>query len=379
MKLFSEYILEAEEKVKATKEWMERNYNKFNKDLFNNELPRIGDVRLEAKKFRKNDAYALGMQGFGRTFFISREWMENGMYRMRVVIPGKPMSFRIKRSGMEPILTNENTRDVTSCIELQPWIWMNESYVQTKLGLEDTLIHEMIHLWVSKDGLEPKQVHGKEFTKKCNETRKLAEKLYGVKYQLTTRANNRSEFDYSDERKEELNNIIQTNKKRGDGILGVYLVLNENAKEQRTPWTKRFFFCTKRMLPKILEEVKYYEKKYLVHIYISENSYEDMCKRYGVFRRINKYKFWNGDYYKEAEKYMTTDATDIIKDVLNESLDEAKKPYIKPEIFMYEIPANTNLSEISLEDIINSQIEDENEPETKGSEENDKNMATPSK
>ena len=53
MKLFSEYILEAEEKVKATKEWMERNYNKFNKDLFNNELPRIGDVRLEAKKFRK--------------------------------------------------------------------------------------------------------------------------------------------------------------------------------------------------------------------------------------------------------------------------------------------------------------------------------------
>ena len=155
----------------------------------------------------------------------------------------------------------------------------------------------------------------------------------------------------------------------GGGVVGVYLVLNDKVLETKWPYTKRFFFCTKSMLPKIINEIKSYESKYLSNIYVSENSYEKISNIYGVFKLVNTYRFWDINQYKKAEEILLKESTDI----LNESLNEAKKPYIKPEMFMYEIPANTDLSNIDLEDIVNAKIEDENK-ETNGTPENDKNM-----
>ena len=376
MKNLVQYILESTEKISPTKEWMIEHYNKFNKELFNGELPGTDIVGLEAKRFKsKAHANCLGLQGFGRTFFISKDHMENGMYKMLVVIPGAPMSFKIKRSGYEPIITDDNSRPADSCEEMRPWIWLNTSYVAIEEQLEDTLIHEMVHLWVSKDGLEPKQAHGKEFKRKCNEVRALAKEKYGIDYELLTKANRRDQYAYDDQKKQETAALIQKNKKRGGGVVGVYIILDEAVMNDPddVPYTVRFLFCTKRVLPKMLHEIKGYSRKYLKNIYISEDSYEKMCDIYGIFQTMTSYRFWDIKNYKDAKEIMTKDAEDILK----ESLNEAKKPYIKPEIFIYEIPSDTNLSDINLEDIINAKIDDEDEK--KGSSENDKNIIDPKK
>lgn len=370
MKNLVQYILEASEKMHPTKEWMIEHYNKFNKELFNGELPGTNIVSLEAQRFKsKAHGNALGMQGFGKTFFISKDNMENGMYRMLTIIPGKQISYRSRLRGWEPILTSENCVPVNSCKELQPWIWMNTIYVATEEQLEDTLIHEMVHLWVSKDGLEPKQAHGKEFKRKCNEVRKLAKEKYGIDYELQTKANRNDEYEYDDQKKQETFALIQKNKKRGGGIIGIYIIFDESIKTDigEAPYDKRFLFCTKRMFPKLLNEIKHTGKEYLKHIYISEDSYEKMSNVYGKFQTMNTYRFWDGNDYEKSKEFMIDNA----KDILNESLTEAKKPYIKPEIFVYEIPANSNLSNINLEDIINTEIEDD---EKKGSLENNKKI-----
>lgn len=375
MKNLLQYILEAANKFTPTETWLKENYDKYNKDLFNNELPSSDKIKLTVARTKGSE---LGCQGFEKTFYFSSEFMENGMYRMRVLKPGKYIGLRgywkNGRRHTEYIADDENTSPVKSCLELNPFININASFIATEHNLQDTLIHEMVHLWVSKDGLEPKQAHGKEFKKKCNEIRKLAKEKYGIEYELTTKATNHDEYEFDDKRKQETVEIIQKNKRRGGGVIGVYMMLNNEVLKTSLPYTERFFFCTKSMFPKLLETVKYYERKYLTNIYVSENSYEKMCNTYGVFKTINKYQFWDINNYTKAREIMVKNATDVF----NESLNEDKKPYIKPEIFMYQIPANTNLSDIDLEDIINAKIEN-NEMGAKNSPENEKNMITPKK
>lgn len=378
MKQLNKYIFESINKFTPTQEWLIQRYNKFNKELFNNELPNSKDVQLTISRTKGTE---LGCQGFNRTFFVSSDFVENGMYRMRVVKPGSYVGyrggFRNGRQYTEYIVTSENTIPVKSCIELRPFININAIYVATERNLEDTVIHEMIHLWVSKDGLEPKRAHGKEFTHKCNEIRKLAKEKYNIEYELTTKAKAHDEFEYDDKKKEETNNIIQKNKKRGGGAVGVYIIFDEAIKKTKCHYDKRFFFCTSRVLPKLLEEVKGYEKesKYIKNIYITNDSYEKICDIYGAFKLVTTYKFWNIDNYAKAESILTKNATDV----LNENLNEDKKPYVKPEMFMFEIPKKINLSNIDLEDIINSKIDDNDNNKVKGSNQNDKNLIDPSK
>ena len=372
MKSLNKYIIESLEKFKATTSWLIERYNKFNEELFNNELPSSSYIKLTVKR---SDGNELGCQGFERDFYISSDYMENGMYRMRMLKPGKGIgtsgTFKNGRWHYKSIINDDNTVPVKECLELKPYININDIYVATEHNLEDTLIHEMIHLWLSKDGLEPKQAHGREFKKKCNEIRKLAKTKYGKDYELTTKATNTAEYEFDDKKKDETNKIIQKNKQRGGGVFGVYLILSDDVLKTKWPYNKRFFFCTKNMLDKIIGIVKRTEGKYIKNIYITENSYEKACNEYGIFSTVNKYRFWDINDYIKIEKYLLKDAHDI----LNESLTESKKSYIKPEIFMYEIPANTNLSDIDLEDIINTKLEDEKE--IKGSPEIEKNIITP--
>lgn len=376
MKNLLQYILEATNKFTPTETWLKENYDKFNEELFNTELPSSKDIKLSVARTKGSE---LGCQGFEKTFYFSSEFMENGMYRMRVLKPGKYIGlssyWKNGRRHTEYIADDENTTPVKSCLELKPFININAIYVATEHNLEDTLIHEMVHLWVSKDGLEPKQAHGKEFKKKCNEIRKLAKEKYGIEYELTTKASNYDEFEEDDKKKKETEQIIQKNKKRGGGVLGVFILLDDKVKtETSLPYSERFFFCTKSKLNSLLREVKYYDGKYIKHIYVTEDSYEKLCNIYGIFKIINRYRFWDTNNYTKAREIMVKNATDVF----NESLNEDKKPYIKPEIFMYQIPANTNLSDIDLEDIVNVKIEN-NEMETKNSPENEKNMITPKK
>jgi len=300
---------------------------------------------------------------------------------MRAIKPGAYVGyrggFRNGRQYTEYTVTSENTVPVKSCVELKPYININAIYVATERNLEDTVIHEMIHLWVSKDGLAPKRAHGKEFKHKCDEIRKLAKEKYDVEYELTTTAQAYNEFEYDDKKKEEINSIIQKNKKRGGGAIGVYIVFDEAIKKTKFNYDKRFFFCTSRVLPKILQEIKRYttEYSYIKNIYITNDSYEKMCDIYGVFKFVTTYRFWNVDDYPKAEEILTKNANDVF----NENLNEDKKPYMKPQMFIYEIPKKIDLSNIDLEDIISSNIDNDDDNNTKGSSKNDKNLIDPSK
>ena len=375
MKNLVQYIIESSNKFTPTEDWLKEHYVKFNEELFNNELPKLNDIRLSAKRLRDT---SLGCQGYGKSFVISKDYMENGMYKMIVPKPGKHIGqSAIYRKGKwiyEPIIEEENVQFIKSCIDLKPYILINTIYVATEFNLEDTLIHEMIHLWVEKDGLAPKRAHGKEFTRKCNEIRKLAKDKYGIEYELKTLAQSNDEYEFDDQKKKETDHIVKQNLKRD--VVGIYLEFSEEIKNDPNErhYDKRFLFCTKKRLPKILDDIKNTaNKKYLRHIYVSEDSYEEMCNAYGVFRLINTYRFWDGDAYKKAAELMTKNAQDII----NESLLESKKPYIKPETIMREIPANTNLSIIDLEEIMNIDIENDSSFKIASSNKNDKNMINP--
>jgi len=378
VKQLTKYILESIDKFTPTQEWLIQRYDKFNKELFDNELPNSKDVRLTISRTKGTE---LGCQGFYKKFFISHDFEENGMYRMRIVKPGSSIGWKARyrrgRQYIEYIVTEENTVPVKSCVELSPFININAIYVATERNLEDTVIHEMIHLWIGKDGLEPKRAHGKEFVNKCNEIRKLAKEKYGIEYELTAKAQSHGEFEYDVKKKEETNNIIQKNKKRGGGVLGICLIYNKPLMEINRNYDKQFFFCTSRMWPKLQEEIRKYSEnyKYIKHIYVTDDSYEKICNLYGVFKIVNTYRFWDINYYPKAEEILTKYATDI----LNENLNEDKKPYVKPQLFMYEIPQKINLSNIDLEDIVNAKIDDTNDKETKGSSKNDKNMIDPPK
>ena len=372
MKKLTNYIIESLGKFTPTREWVIEHYDKFNAELFNNELPTSKEVYLSTHRSKTSE---LGCQGFHKRFYISSQHVKNDMYEMRVPKPGQYIGihggWKNGRQYNEYNLTEENSRPIRSILELDPFIYINTNYIVTEHSIEDTLIHEMIHLWVSKDGLEPKRAHGKEFKRKCNETRKLAKKLYDIDYELTTYANNHDEYEYDDKKKSEEEKIIEKNKKRGGGVLGVYIWLNDEVKKTKWPFTRRFFFCTKSMFRHIIAEVKRFDKDHITNIYVSENSYEPISKKYGIFKIVNTYRFWAIEHYKQAEEFLMKDA----KDIYNENLNEDKKPYIKPEITMIEIPADTNLSDIDLENIVNGfDAED-----TKNSPENEKNMITPTK
>ena len=184
------YILEQFDKTGVTTEWMKEKYKEFNELYFNNELP---EIILAAKRLDDE----LGCQGEMFPSYTSPDNMENGMYILYKKTSGLRGSFtKSGRTKWTPII-DENSR-VKSISELKPFIYMNNKYIYEELEKEDTLIHEMIHLWTYKDGFAPKQAHGKEFKKKCKEIREIAKTRYNKDYSLGTRATDSSKFEVAD-------------------------------------------------------------------------------------------------------------------------------------------------------------------------------------
>lgn len=242
---------------------------------------------------------------------------------------------------------------------------MNNKYIYEELEKEDTLIHEMIHLWTYKDGYAPKQAHGKEFKKKCKEIRDIAKKRYNKDYSLGTRATDSSKFEVAD--KGEVNNAIKQASLRGGGIVSIYF----EVEDEKNP--HRFFFCAQKLLDYTLVDIKIEHKDKLKSVYISGDSYIPMCEKFGKFKTMNNYNgYWSTENFagstellKVGDNVINKGASDIRK-MLNECfINEDKKPYIKPEITVIEIPAKINLSKINMEDIVNGVIDNFNDIDTR--------------
>lgn len=339
MKQLISFLIESLNKFKPTKKWMVEHYDLFNERYFNNELPSSNKIKLSVIR---EDGDEFGSQGMSKPYWIYTNSTEEGKYIMYKFKSDKLVSKHPDPSSLIRV------RDI---LDLKPYIRINAIYYVTKNHAEDTLIHEMIHLYTYKDGLAPKRAHGKEFTTKCKEIREKALKEFDTKYELTTKSSISNDYEYDAQFKKQQQDLITKTNKMGGGVIGVYIRLDKNLMKSdgKLYYPERFFFCTKNLLNSLIDAVKSEstDKKYLQHIWITKNSYEKMCNEYGRFSTIRTYKFWNAEDYPKAKDFMINDAEDVI--------NEAKKTYMKPETKLIYVPSEFNTSIFNIEDIINAQ------------------------
>lgn len=302
MKSLVNYILESEQKIRPTTYWAQEHYVKFNKMYFGGELPGLDKVTVKA--IDRNRDSSLARQGVYKTYYISKDRMRNDKYVM-LVFDKSPWMRSVGNGKWEPVFDGSE-REVKSIVELDPFIIMNSSYLMTQNEMEDTLLHEMVHLYCELDGTAPRYAHGKEFKKKCKEVRELAKEKYGKEYSLMTKLQNPDNAVQDNEYiQRELKRAIQKAKTKGGGIVGVYFELSEDLYTKNKN-LKRFFFCTKNVLDNIMYKVKYYHIGKMTCLYITEDSYEKMSKEYGAFKTVRTYRYWKGEDYSKAEEYMKT-------------------------------------------------------------------------
>jgi len=339
MNTLNNYIKEAlKNSFEINEEWMKEKYNEFNKIYFDNELPSSKRIELKYEKLPKN---TLGFQGFKEPFFYTKSYMKNGRY----------------------IMLNRQYIPIKNIFEIGPNIKLNSLLNATENQWEDTLIHEMVHLYTYKDALAPKQAHGKEFRAKCDWIRRKAKEKYGKDYELEIYAKREDEFELKDEIK---NKINKSNKYAG--VVGVFLEMDKKVKFSQYPHQYRFFFCKESNYDKIVKDIIEYEKDNLIGIYKSLNTCKEVFEKYDNFPIVRTYKYWDANQYSGIMSILK------IGDNLLKS-NESKKEYIKPEMEVYEIPANINLSEIDLENVLNEIIKNiKIEDDSNISKENEKNM-----
>ena len=382
MKTFVQFLTEAQSKV--TIDWMEEHYKKYNEELFNNELPE--NIELG---FIRERGDALGLQGFKKSWFYGKDKMKNDMYQMYIYEYDYSNAKESKGNGWSVITGYTSTKKyITNASELDPYIHMSPKYNFSDFQKEDTLIHEMIHLWVSKDGLQPKRGHGKEFKRKCKEIREKAKKLYGKDYDLQTKAVSHDEedksFEYTEEVKKQLQYEMNKAAKRGGGVYSVYIELDKSKMPRNTQYqikmlkfTKRFFFCTKNRLELILGQVKKSANApAITNIWVNNSSYIPMCNKFGRFKTVNNYnEFWDANEFDED--ILKDNARDIFNDNLNEGLIDGIKKLVKRIMNIFiKVPKGAPLDNFNAEDALNYADElgnsEDSAEEFEGSAENNK-------
>lgn len=341
MKSLLDFVVESEQQLKVTDNWMKEKYDEFNKLYFSNALGSSDKVILKIKKLKP---HILGCQGFEKRFyfFTSSSKLVNNEY----------------------VMLDENNKPIKDVYDkLQPHIFMNSDMKFTETEMEDTLIHEMIHLYTYKDGLAPKRAHGKEFKHMCDIIRAKA-KQNGKNYHLTTKAesNNGENFSLDDEaKKKEQDKIL---KKQQSSINRCAMIYIKMSRVDAKGNLYRFMFLAKNSVDKMLNNIYDSQNKAPAKVWINPNAgdiYEDVCNKLGKFPFVKalksgKYYYWNVKDYPYIQEKIE-DAIERHKFIpdnehLDESLNEDKKPYIKPESVKITIPADTDLSELNLEDIL---------------------------
>lgn len=299
MKSLSDYIFENEQKQaarsKATIEKIEEFYPIFNERYFDNELPKKINFRC---RLRSNETW-LACQGFEYSFYVSPEYMVGDMYQMYYRANGQRAVRRGK--GWKWIPMVDEAAKVTDITSLEPYIEFNLRYEFSDHEFEDTLIHEMIHLWVSKDGLEPKRAHGKEFMKKCTEIRKLAKKKYNVDYVLGNKASADADYGLTKDAAEKIDKELKSSIEKAvkSGVLSVYIaetfgpVSADNTKITH----EEVMFCTKNVLRKLWWNITG-NKNDIYTIKLSPTGYQEMCEKlhYKIPKQTS-YKYFNFDQF----------------------------------------------------------------------------------
>lgn len=305
MRRVIEYILEGirAEKHKPTKEWMEKSYKKFNKLYFNNELP---ECELDVSKDMAQATF-LGQFGFDTTWYFNRNKPMADGYEMFV--------YEYKEySAHEGRMAKVSVKDLLSIAELRPHIRLNPRYEFTWNEMEDTLIHEMIHFWTYKDGIAPKQAHGKVFRRKCDEIREMA-KANGKNYNLRIYAQNNGNWELNDEEKQKM---IAKQEKKNERSTLLYFEHDPNKISGRCyMYTKRFGIYLTKNIKSIVEDIKRYDNNSVTIIYeLSNSCINKLAEQFGTFKVCRTYRFWDATSGKYAAALKKIVAEDKNKKIL---------------------------------------------------------------
>ncbi len=331
-----QYISEAFSKIST--QWMIEHYTEYNAKYFNNELPNASDIDIQYTYNNYINGTRLGCQGFHDTFYINKRKMKDGKY----------------------ILLRANGTPATDLLSMKPFIFINNKVPMTMDKFEDTLIHEMVHLWTCKDCLWVKQAHGREFKQKCNEIRRIAKKKYDKDYELTTRAQDDTSYDISSMIKNEL-----SAKRNLKNIVGMMIEFDKS-KLLDPKSTPIYTFCSRNTSKKFVDMIlnEYADKG--PKIYITDK-YEEICLYCkSVFPTFTSFRYYMLSRYEGTEEEknniykIMTDTDEIYENEIKESYwNERPRKITKKDLEgLVYVPAGVDMSEFGAEDFL------EHEPES---------------
>lgn len=211
-------------------------------------------------------------------------------------------------SAHEGKMAKVSVKDLPSIAELRPHIRLNPRYEFTWNEMEDTLIHEMVHFWTYKDGIAPKQAHGKTFRRKCDEIRMKA-KANGKHYNLLIYPQNNGNWSLSDE--EKLKMIVKQEKKNEKSTLLYYEFDPLKIDGRCYMYTKRFGIYANKNLNMIINDIKIHDNKSVKIIYqLSNSCIMKLIDQFGKFQTCRTYRFWDatsGKYAAALKKLVDED------------------------------------------------------------------------
>lgn len=260
LKFFSEAMakrIPSSKRFKPTIEWATKRYDKFNKKFFDGEL---GDCGFEI--------FTTGMGASGNTYAMIHY---DKSAKDNLFLDRENNRYFVKKQNGEPLyLTRKN---FYKCYK--PVIKLNGNYSGTEEAWDNTLIHEMCHLYTLQNGTQPVQYHGKEFKEIAN---KIAEKSNGkFKIERTASEEESKEYDLDPRVKEK--NLVQQAKKLSK-MMAVFCFKNDGNVELTTTSDEKLVDAV----------IKKNSKNPYVKIVVSNDKWlmDDLLK-YGLLKDMKKY------------------------------------------------------------------------------------------
>lgn len=243
-----------------TVEWMSKNYDKYNKELFYGEL---GQCDFAVRQ--------MGTSILGNFKFQNRIKYNNGDY----------LIYKEDFYGRRVYANHDNFYSLC-----KPVITMNSGYSATEEALLSTLIHEMCHYYNYCYGEAPKQGHGKEFRRIADIVSARSNGRFDVERFIKI-----SNFTPDDDLKEKIRQKKEKRERRENNQLTrlkAYIWIKNGETRLTTaspnsPMIDEWFDSIKKRVFNKIDEI------YIV----DDINFNIILKQNGMFSSLRTLKYWN--------------------------------------------------------------------------------------
>lgn len=243
-----------------TVEWMTKNYDKYNKELFYGELGRCDFA-----------ARSLGTRIFGNFKFQNMVKFNTYDYLL----------YKEDFYGGKTYVNHNNFYSLCG-----PIITMNNGYSAEEDILLNTLIHEMCHYYTYCYGKVPKQVHGKEFREIADIIRVRSNGKFNIE-----RFGSVKNFTPDDDLKEKIRQKKEKKEKRENNqlrTLKAYIWIKNGETRLTTASPDSL------MIHDWFNAIKKGMFKEIDEIYVVDDiNFNIILKQNGMFSRLRSLKYWN--------------------------------------------------------------------------------------